>query len=32
MDWKGWEFGQKKEPSLWITLVAQRILKRSMKL
>jgi len=30
MDWKGWEFGQKKEPSKWITLVAQRMLKRSM--
>ena len=30
MDWKTWEFGQKKEPSRWITLVAQRVLKRSM--
>ncbi len=29
MDWKGWEFGQKKEPSKWITLTALRILKRS---
>jgi len=29
MDWKGWEFGQKKEPSKWITLIAHRILKRS---
>ncbi len=28
-DWKGWEFGQKKEPSRWITFVAQRILKRT---
>ncbi len=28
MDWKGWEFGQKKEPSRWITLVVQKILKR----
>lgn len=28
-DWKGWEFGQKKTPSKWITLMAQRILKRS---
>jgi hypothetical protein len=26
--WPGWEFGQKKEPSYWITLQAQRILKR----
>lgn len=30
MDWKTWEFGQKKEPSRWITLAAQRVLKRSM--
>lgn len=29
MDWKGWEFGQKKNPSKWITLTAQRILKRT---
>ncbi len=29
MDWKGWEFGQKKVPSKWITLMVQRILKRS---
>jgi hypothetical protein len=29
MDWKTWEFGQKKEPSKWITLVAHRVLKRS---
>jgi len=28
MDWKGWEFGLKKEPSKWITLTALRILKR----
>ena len=26
--WKGWDFGQKKEPSRWLTLVAQRALKR----
>ncbi|MBI5302440.1 MAG: hypothetical protein HY868_09900 [Chloroflexi bacterium] len=26
--WEGWEFGQKKEPSRWVTLVAQRALKR----
>ena len=24
MAWKGWDFGQKKEPSRWITLIAQR--------
>ncbi len=29
MDWKSWDFGQKKIPSRWITFVAQRILKRS---
>jgi hypothetical protein len=28
MAWKGWEFGQKKEPSRWLTLMAWRILKR----
>lgn len=28
MDWKGWEFGQKKTPSRWVTLISQRILKR----
>lgn len=26
--WKDWEFGQKKEPSRWLTLLAWRILKR----
>jgi hypothetical protein len=26
--WKGWEFGQKKEPSRWLTLMAWRILGR----
>ncbi len=26
--WKDWEFGQKKEPSRWLTLVAWRILVR----
>lgn len=26
--WKGWEFGQKKEPSLWLTFIVCRILKR----
>ena len=29
MDWKKWEFGQKKAPSKWITLTALRILKRA---
>jgi hypothetical protein len=27
--WKDWEFGQKKQPSRWITLLAQRILSRA---
>jgi hypothetical protein len=26
--WKDWEFGQKKEPSRWLTLFAWRILRR----
>lgn len=26
--WRDWEFGQKKEPSYWLTLVSQRIMKR----
>jgi hypothetical protein len=26
--WKDWEFGQKKEPSRWVTLLAWRILNR----
>ena len=26
--WKDWEFGQKKEPSRWLTLLAWRILGR----
>lgn len=26
--WKGWEFGQKRAPSRWITLLAQRVLAR----
>lgn len=26
--WKGWEFGQKKQPSRWLTLLAWRILRR----
>ena len=30
LDWKTWEFGQKKEPSRWITLAAQRVINRSV--
>ena len=26
--WKDWEFGQKKEPSRWLTLLAWRIIER----
>jgi hypothetical protein len=26
--WKGWEFGQKKQPSRWLTFLALRTLKR----
>jgi hypothetical protein len=26
--WKDWEFGQKKQPSRWLTLLAWRILQR----
>jgi hypothetical protein len=29
--WSDWEFGQKKEPSFWVTLQAHRILKRMSK-
>jgi hypothetical protein len=32
MDWKKWEFGQKKEASRWITFLVQRILKRSQNI
>jgi len=28
MAWQGWEFGQKVEPSYWITLLVQRIFER----
>jgi len=28
MAWKDWEFGQKREPSRWLTLIAWRIIKR----
>ncbi|GAP15910.1 hypothetical protein LARV_03705 [Longilinea arvoryzae] len=27
--WKDWEFGQKKEPSRWLTLMAWRVMKRN---
>ena len=27
--WQGWEVGQKKAPSYWLTFLAQRILKRA---
>jgi hypothetical protein len=27
--WKGWEFGQKKEPSRWLTLLAWRTIRRA---
>jgi hypothetical protein len=26
--WKGWEFGQKREPSRWLTLITRRALAR----
>jgi hypothetical protein len=28
MAWRGWEFGQKKESSRWVTLISRRALKR----
>lgn len=28
MDWRGWDFGQKREPSRWLTFLASRILSR----
>ena len=28
MAWKDWEFGQKKEPSRWLTLHAWQIIQR----
>jgi len=28
MAWKGWDFGQKKQPSPWLTFLVLRILKR----
>jgi hypothetical protein len=26
--WKGWDFGQRKEPSMWLTFLIQRIIMR----
>lgn len=28
MDWRGWDFGQKKEPSRWLTFLVTRMLNR----
>ena len=28
MAWKGWDFGQKKEPSPWLTFLVWRMLSR----
>ncbi len=28
MDWRGWDFGQKREPSQWLTFLATRIILR----
>ena len=28
MDWRDWEFGQKREPSRWVTFLARRMLNR----
>lgn len=28
--WQGWDFGQKKQPSLWLTFLVLRIQKRTM--
>lgn len=30
--WKGWDFGQKKDPSRWLTLLGQRIFRRTINL
>ena len=27
--WKGWDFGQKKQPSAWVTMIAKRAMKRA---
>jgi hypothetical protein len=28
--WREWDFGQKREPSAWLTLLAWRMLRRTM--
>jgi hypothetical protein len=28
--WREWDFGQKREPSAWLTLMAWRMLRRTM--
>ena len=28
MDWRGWDFGQKREPSRWLTFLVLRVLQR----
>jgi hypothetical protein len=28
MDWRGWDFGQKREPSGWLTFLARRVMNR----
>ncbi len=28
MDWRGWDFGQKREPSRWLSFLVERILRR----
>jgi hypothetical protein len=32
MSWKRWDFGQKREPSAWITFLVYRLLRRIKKL
>jgi hypothetical protein len=27
--WRAWDFGQKREPSVWLTLIAWRMLNRT---
>ena len=28
--WREWDFGQKREPSAWLTLIAWRMLRRTL--
>ena len=28
MDWRGWDFGQKREPSRWLTFLVLRVMRR----